>query len=1802
MSLTTDMLQATLGGTAYSALGVLAASRRPMSGRMVATALGVAPTTATAALGKLRDAGFALSSREGRADRWHLNTDNGVLRSWLEETRGEPSAAKASGGMSPYPTGGGGVTFERKVAVQYLAHLLVGDGAVELGDGRFVVSVAFQRAPEHSVDDLVIRAARAEESEPSLVLAVGVRRSPDLVQSDETTRKLIRAFVHEVINAPVDGPEHRVALVVAGAQDPAGQLAWLADLASKQMDAPSFFDLVRTPSKFSAGVRGRLDQIEALVRLALMDLGVADPGAQVVQQRAWELLSRLIVLMPRLETPDEADWAAVTNALIPVARGADLFGASRLRDRLVALADEYPPKAATVDLSLLRRDAHQVLEPTTRRHRQGWQALAHLHLRATASVRAEIASGADSRTIHLDRSDAAAELLAVAGSATAAVVAHGDSGVGKSALVIGAATGAASNDPDTTQALCINLRHLPTTTLALESFLGAPLATLLAELSAPQRLLVIDGADAISEGLLEPLRYLVDAGLQADVTVIAVTANDTKQLVRDAIAERSAGDVTGYLVPALTDPEVDDVIAIFGELAALATNPRSRELLRRPVVVDLLVRGGLAGTPLSDTDAMQQVWSGLVRRNEQSDRGTPDARQLALLRLADLALCGGDALDVVGAIDPAALDGLRRDGLVRTSPDDPFQIGPEFAHDEVRRYAVARLILAAGDPTSKLVAAGVPRWSLGAARLACQALLAAPDTSANPLRGRFARLQTAFDNLVNAGHGDRWGDVPGEALLTLGDPDPVLRDAWPGLRAESGTGLRRLSRLVDQRLRDEKGLVRAVAVEPLINLLLDHATPWRSGEHLQDLLRDWLRALVIADTPAGYPLRLRLRDRLVAVCAAADRHLQAERKAAAAARAARSTEEIEEERTFAKSHRALFTEIGYPRILRRARPEVPREITDDTMVELLALLGPDLSDQGETVLRRVAQHAPSRLGPAVEELFTGRALAAYRRGFLAELTEAYYLDDEEDGSGFHEDGIRSHHARTFGVTPLAAWYRGPFMALFQSDFRNGVALLNRMLNHAALARARTLAGLGHYGAPIDDSALDVYRTEFDITGTRRVYVGDGHVWTWYRGTGVGPYPCMSALQALERVCDQLIEIGIPLANIVATLLDGCENLAMIGLVVGLLVRHLEDAHRLLDPCLAEPMIWHHEFGRLVHESSGLAASSEGIVQAERRQWSLREAAMLLVLNADETRADELCTIGQQLVATARRLVIEALGDDGDEATVEQQLVTVRAWASSLDRATYEAHQAEGAVYVQSRPPDDIAASMQRDNDELQRAHEATRLMVRYQIQPKQGTAQPVGAEDLIADLAVAQELLDNPSALSPGGQWDAPVAVAAAALEAHIVSGVGLPIEALRFAAEAVIRVGDGEAPPHQFDSEESYFEQGADRSAARVLPLLLLPDAAALRALTDTGDGSGTYSRAAAAAGNIARSLANEVRVHLARGLDRVWEAPCTGDGACHHGTALQLAIETMRDCAFGAWDPNTGRRRVIVFADPVEQALADAADNAIDFSRLDAPIRALAPAAQASICVSKRAHELLPVLLAAHRRSLLAYEHDMDHRGTHALIAARALLTIAADGDDAPIYEHIDAYADNSALLSSFLRALSAAAEEAPDRAATAARIWPSIVAHVIGLHETGHTPFRDQHDGDYALASLMPKPAGEVTYLYRELEKDLIVWWRPLSWQSAVEQWLPRAQGNPTCVDHLISFLGPLAPEDQARVGLVWVANLVLADPGRVANRTFLLSSWLIVVRQAASDAGLLSDWQRIVDALVVAGVTRLAPYSE
>lgn len=1713
-------------------------------------------------------------------------------------------------GVSPYATGGGGVTFERKVAAQYLAHLLLGDNAPEFGDGRRAVGVAFQQAPSHAVDDLVVYVASSDELEPSLVLALGIRRSPQFVQSDASTRSLVQQFVRALIDDSADGPEHRFGLVVSGPQDHAEQLELLADLATKQSDAEGFFNLVLTQDKFHADNRRRLCHLKNLVWHALDDLGVAEAVETVVRERTWQLLSKLTVLMPRLEVPDETDWSGVMNSLRSVARDSDLVVASSLRDRLVVLASEYSPSAARVDLPMLRRDSHALIDPSIRRHRAGWQILESVDRQARESVRAEIKVVDDGRSMRLNRDAKVSELFNIASGAEAVVV-SGESGVGKSALTVLGLTKVAADDPENLQCLCVNLRQIPKLVLEFETALRHPLSMLLSELNAPQRMLVIDGADAVTEDRYDTFRHLVAAARMSGVKLIAVTSIDSRQVILDAVREQFDTGVAEFAIPLLDDSELDETVGIFPELAALNADPRSRELLRRLVVVDLLVRARVSGTPLTDADAMNEVWSGLVRRYEMLDRGFPDAREMALLRLAAIELEGGERLKVVSGIDPAALNGLRRDGLLRNSLNAPFSVGPGFAHDEIRRYAVARLLLDSDSLTSKLIRSGAPRWSLAAAHLACQAWLAQPGTATTPLRGRFAALQASFDAL-GASHGSRWGDVPGEALLKLADPEALLRDAWPDLLADDSTGLRRLARLVDQRLRDDNGIVDAAAVGPIIALLLEDSGPWRSGKHAEGLLRDWLRGHVMGDTGVGHPLRIRLRQHLLEACAAGDQRLAEEREAAIAARAARTPEEIERERRFAEAHSDLLSEIGYGgrRPRRRRLDKLPREITDEVVIELLALLGPDLGDGGEGILRRVAKDAPSMLDSAVERPFAGRALASGRRGFLAELTEAYYLDDEVDigGFGLPDDGVRHHRGQSIGV-PQAAWYRGPFMPMLRSDFRNGVRVLNRLLNHAARVRVGDLSRLERSGLSFDSEAAAPYESELRISGARRFYIGDDHVWRWYRGTGVGPYPCMSALQALERICDQFIESGVPIGVLVEILLDGCENLAMVGLIVGLLARHLERSERLLDPYLTEPPIWHLEFARLPGELGGFKADSDGLAAPERRNWSLRETAMFMVVKADNERIEELRAVGEALVENARQLIEpgkdrEPVGIDSDTDADEGQLVTLaRSWASYLDRGSYQVRETRDGFSIEATQPADVVQALQESNEDLERTSEVTRLFVRYGINSKKENAVAIGVDEMAADIAAARSLIENPPSHQVVDLWDTSALVAAAALEAHFVENAGLPDDALCFATEVLLLVGEDATESQRHEFENTFWEKGASRSAARILPLLLLPAARRLRATVDGEDGSTTFERAFGSCINLAGAVADEVRLHLARGLDRVWETPCVENGCCHHELGWQIVTDTMRYLVIGDWDRDTGRPVVLPLEEPFTESLARVADESIIVSRLDAAIRALAPAVVANICIAPQAQDLLSVLLAAHQRSLLFQERgDPDPRSSHTLVSARALLTLAENGSDTALYEHIDAYADNSRLLEKLLGALSAAGEETPDRAATAKRIWPGMIRYVLQLDRSGRTPFQGTHyRGDWALAFLIPSATSELAYLYHEVNGQPIEWWNPLEMVSEVEAWLVPAVGDPKCVDQLIGFLDALESEDQVRVGLPWVAKLVKDKSNLIANRSYLLPGWLIEMRPVAADTGLLAIWQQIVDDLVVAGVARLAPYS-
>lgn len=268
-------------------------------------------------------------------------------------------------GVNTYSTGGGGVTFAHRVAVTYLASMLTGSRRSETNDLP-VTSLAFQTGPAHPVDDLLVVAGNR-------ALAVACRATPRFVPSDAPTVKLVRSLLDEVATHP----NGHVAVAVAGWKTEWEQVAKLCDIARTISNAHDFHTASEIDGRWSKPVRERYTHL----------LKMVSPNGRTftdveVLELTWGLLRRLRIVGFKLQSPDEADWAAVATSLDGIA-AATTDGVG-LRDRLAATAGRYDALGAVVDMHMLRTDTH------------------HVHVRTAAQTHSEVLT----REAYLDRIEA----------------------------------------------------------------------------------------------------------------------------------------------------------------------------------------------------------------------------------------------------------------------------------------------------------------------------------------------------------------------------------------------------------------------------------------------------------------------------------------------------------------------------------------------------------------------------------------------------------------------------------------------------------------------------------------------------------------------------------------------------------------------------------------------------------------------------------------------------------------------------------------------------------------------------------------------------------------------------------------------------------------------------------------------------------------------------------------------------------------------------------------------------------------------------------------------------------------------------------------------------------------------------------------------------------------------------------------------------------------------------------------------------------------------------------------------------
>jgi hypothetical protein len=134
------------------------------------------------------------------------------------------------------------------------------------------------------------------------------------------------------------------------------------------------------------------------------------------------------------------------------------------------------------------------------------------------------------------------------------------------------------------------------------------------------------------------------------------------------------------------------------------------------------------------------------------------------------------------------------------------------------------------------------------------------------------------------------------------------------------------------------------------------------------------------------------------------------------------------------------------------------------------------------------------------------------------------------------------------------------------------------------------------------------------------------------------------------------------------------------------------------------------------------------------------------------------------------------------------------------------------------------------NADLRRTNDAIGLVVRHgHVRDNGGSAPDIEADALAADIALARQLLDDPLQ-SVSFSVDGSVAAAASAVELHFAGRTVVSDDDLAWSATVLLQVAAGIAEHTDDLFDNSYFPQGADRSAARSLPYLLLPAACDLR------------------------------------------------------------------------------------------------------------------------------------------------------------------------------------------------------------------------------------------------------------------------------------------------------------------------------------------------------------------------------------
>ncbi|MEY9182365.1 hypothetical protein [Bradyrhizobium sp. USDA 313] len=1008
--------------------------------------------------------------------------------------------------------GPAGAHFEGQVGAHYLLTMLAG-GAPRGLPGTIIDSVAFQRADDHPLDDVVVRAHDAVGHEA--ILEIQVKRSIRFTAGDAVFADVVK----QVVNASKKPGfwQARRELAVATARTSRktdgpyqDALKWARELGS----ATIFFSRLTTKGAASNDIRAFVEAFRLHVEAA---------GGAFEDEAIWKLLQRFQILVFDYSALHSANEELAAERAARVLHPDDSAKTSALWKHLVELAIASAANGGERDKAAITTDLREFRLAGDPRNLEVRKALA-------ASARDALADISDRvGDVQLARTERIASVHDALDRSRYVEI-RGDAGVGKSAILkhfvaeSGIEAGVVVLAPN---------RTIPRGWLAMRGalgFEGGGAENLLSDLAADgAAILFIDNLDGFSREERPTVIDLIRAASRVPgVAVIATCrrnfgAEEPSWLPTEAV-ER-LGSAPTVVIDELSDAEVEELSASAPRLAALLADVHpARNVVRNLYrLARLARRSNDDGVPRTEVEMAEEWWR---TADGESDNDSFRERSRTLRLVAEQIIAGAEVADVASRPARSVTELVSSETLAEIRTDIVT-----FRHDVLREWAIANLI---NEDLSRLV-------SFSTTRPTTSALARGVEIAARMRLERSADVrewQILLETLSKEGIHRSW---PRAALLALVRSEigyRLLSRAKGMLFADGGTLLRELIRTV-----------AAVDVEPISQVLAasgQSAADWPAGMYFPSG-PSWHRLIRwLIKEKANLPAEA-LPD-VVDIFGRWSRALFCQGDLTPQLQAAQFDWLSELEAAYGGEFSARYKVFGG-----KLETDVSEALLNDLRLnfKLCSARTPDLAKQYLALISGL-QHDRTATEAVIE--FRG-TLAQAAPEELAELTATALINTQPRRRRDRRDlEDQAFHFLDHKLHP-AAPAQGPFLELLNSAPEIGIALIRRIVRHAV-----------EYDSDGQEPGTDAFLID-DGSQVRTFPRQDTYLWS--RGHA-GSNAVGSALMALEAWAHQRIEAGDTVQSVLDRVLKDGDPAAFVLVAVDIIISHWPKSKEAAVPYLACP--------------------------------------------------------------------------------------------------------------------------------------------------------------------------------------------------------------------------------------------------------------------------------------------------------------------------------------------------------------------------------------------------------------------------------------------------------------------------------------------------------------------------------------------------------------------------------------------------------------------------------------------------------